>query len=1199
MKHLNPLRTLRLLTTLSAASSPVYVPLFVGLATPMVSTSTVSAQSQPTGSLPSLPATAPGANALPTAAPASTPVADSATLAREMLAKAKAALAEGRREVALQTLAQAHLAGPATSEFSTELIKARQEFMAKGVPTSAIESAVSLAIASSTASANNPMRSAQPTPPAPNALPLLPPAGGQAMATGVPTTLPPLPGMVAGGSNAAPNPLRDQAASFASQAKLALDRGDVAGARQLINQANALKVADKDFGPGQMKPWEVELAVRGREALLSGGVAQASATLPVANQGVQNASTNSNMSSGVQSGVYQPQKDGSKVAPASGVLTSYDAETSGPELYQQGISALSAGNKDAAMEKFKAAWQKKDQLDAPTLTQLKDKLTLLQGDSRTSGAPESIAALSAEDRDMQIRKQRLFSEVTGEIADAERLAVANQPLEALDKLRTLRQRIGQSDVSAEYRKSLLTRIDLVTANIENWVEQNKVAIELDQRNKQIENRMEVEATTRAKTDLQVQSLVDQYNDLIDSRRFPEAIEVAKKVSELKPGSEIASVMMTKAKIQARYEEYELIRSDKDEGFTRQMLNVDLASVPNDDNRPFSFPDQKTWALLTKNRLGNVEDSKMLPSERRIREALTEPFSGSFDKRPLGEVMNTIGEMFGIPVAIDTRSITEEGITEDQLISLDLRGNSIQLKSALNQILEPWNLTYAVRNELLTIQSKRFTQRENINRTYNVKDLVIPIPNFVSDNNFGMAGALQAAFYAQSNLASATVGPASNPLNASRVASIDPKSEVMAQIAAMPPSNGISPSLASALPGAMMPPTAGGLGGGNAMANYGDIMNLIRSTITPDLWDLNGGTSTMTPFSQNLTLIVSAPQETHEQIADLLKSLRALQDLQVTIEVRFIQLQDTFFERIGVDFDMQIDDNVRQLPNDDSGPSVAVGLASGVGTQGPTFTTDLDMTLGNNFSVTPPFGNPDINQATSFGVAILSDLELYFFLQASQGNSRQNVLNAPKVTMFDGQTASINDTAQRPFVTSFSPVVGDFAVAQRPIVVVLNEGTQMTVQSVVSQDRRFVRMTLNPQFTRLESTDRTFTFTGRRVTRTGTSILNPNGTPSGTRDDEEDIIEGTTVQQPTLGTTSIGTTVSVPDGGTILLGGIKRLREGRVERGAPILSKIPYLNRLFKNDAIGRETSTLMMTVTPHIIIPEEEEALMGMTTGNP
>ena len=61
------------------------------------------------------------------------------------------------------------------------------------------------------------------------------------------------------------------------------------------------------------------------------------------------------------------------------------------------------------------------------------------------------------------------------------------------------------------------------------------------------------------------------------------------------------------------------------------------------------------------------------------------------------------------------------------------------------------------------------------------------------------------------------------------------------------------------------------------------------------------------------------------------------------------------------------------------------------------------------------------------------------------------------------------------------------------------------------------------------------------------------------------------------------------GGTVLLGGIKRLNEERREYGVPILDKIPYLNRLFKNVGIGRECSSLMMMVTPRIIIQEEEE----------
>jgi hypothetical protein len=80
--------------------------------------------------------------------------------------------------------------------------------------------------------------------------------------------------------------------------------------------------------------------------------------------------------------------------------------------------------------------------------------------------------------------------------------------------------------------------------------------------------------------------------------------------------------------------------------------------------------------------------------------------------------------------------------------------------------------------------------------------------------------------------------------------------------------------------------------------------------------------------------------------------------------------------------------------------------------------------------------------------------------------------------------------------------------------------------------------------------------------------------------------GTPVQQPTVPTISAQTTGNVPDGGTPLLGGIKRLSEGR---GVPMLAKLPYINPLFKNVGISRETQSLMRTVTPRIIIQEEEE----------
>jgi general secretion pathway protein D len=408
---------------------------------------------------------------------------------------------------------------------------------------------------------------------------------------------------------------------------------------------------------------------------------------------------------------------------------------------------------------------------------------------------------------------------------------------------------------------------------------------------------------------------------------------------------------------------------------------------------------------------------------------------------------------------------------------------------------------------------------------------------------------------------------------------------------------------------------GGLGGGTG-ADFDSLIELIEQTIAPQTWDTVGGVGSVSGFETNLSLVVSQTQEVHEQIADLLEQLRRLQDLQVTIECRFITLADNFFERIGVDFDLSIDDNSNVndpsmnfnfnqnlLPTggtatppaapsrfyDDANKSISIGWTGA----GPT--ADLDIKLDNNVfgSATPQFGGFAEGQGMNFGFAILSDLEAFFVLNAAQGDARTNILQAPKVTLFNGQTAFVSDTTQRPFVTSVIPVVGDFAAAQQPVIVVLNEGTSMNVQAVVSNDRRFVRLTLVPFFSQIGDVEE-FTFEGSVTTDSGTTVQDPSNPDQNVTNGATRTVQGTTVQLPTFAFTTVTTTVSVPDGGTVLLGGIKRLREGRTERGIPILSKVPWVSRLFKNVGIGREAQSLMMMVTPRIIIQEEEEAKLGI-----
>ena len=184
---------------------------------------------------------------------------------------------------------------------------------------------------------------------------------------------------------------------------------------------------------------------------------------------------------------------------------------------------------------------------------------------------------------------------------------------------------------------------------------------------------------------------------------------------------------------------------------------------------------------------------------------------------------------------------------------------------------------------------------------------------------------------------------------------------------------------------------------------------------------------------------------------------------------------------------------------------------------------------------PQFGGFDASAGATLGFAILSDIEAFFFINAAQGDKRSNVLQAPKVTLFNGQQAFVSDTSQPPFVISVVPVVGDFAAAQQPVIVVLSEGTFMTVQAVVSNDRRFVRLTIVPFFSKIGNVQ-TFTFQGPTrppptPRRTASSTRPPTPPSTTTRATQTSTHSGVTVQLPTFSFVTVTTTVSVPDGGT--------------------------------------------------------------------
>jgi general secretion pathway protein D len=152
---------------------------------------------------------------------------------------------------------------------------------------------------------------------------------------------------------------------------------------------------------------------------------------------------------------------------------------------------------------------------------------------------------------------------------------------------------------------------------------------------------------------------------------------------------------------------------------------------------------------------------------------------------------------------------------------------------------------------------------------------------------------------------------------------------------------------------------------------------------------------------------------------------------------------------------------------------------------------------------------------------------------------------------------------------------------------------------VSADRRYVRLSMSPFFSQIIDVQ---TFTNVNAGGAGGlggggggGFGGGGGGGQGGQQGQQGGGQSGTLQLPVISTISVSTVVSVPDGGTVLLGGIKRLREGRNMAGVPILNKIPYISRLFKNSGVGRETESIMLMVTPRIIIQEEEEEIINGT----
>ncbi|MCA9000990.1 MAG: hypothetical protein KDB61_03635, partial [Planctomycetes bacterium] len=201
---------------------------------------------------------------------------------------------------------------------------------------------------------------------------------------------------------------------------------------------------------------------------------------------------------------------------------------------------------------------------------------------------------------------------------------------------------------------------------------------------------------------------------------------------------------------------------------------------------------------------------------------------------------------------------------------------------------------------------------------------------------------------------------------------------------------------------------------------------------------------------------------------------------------------------------------------------------------------------------------------SFQWTFLDDMQLELVLRAVSKSERIELVTAPRLLVANSARSHLAVLNQVSYVQDFDVEIAQASSIADPVVRVTHEGVILDVRPVVSADRRFVTMELRPTVARLKRP------IAERVTTLGSQT-------------------SVTIQLPEIEYQRVRTTIPIPDGGTVMLGGMKEIERQDYASGVPILNKVPILSALFERKGTFVSNRKLLILLKADIVIPSEHE----------
>ena len=218
---------------------------------------------------------------------------------------------------------------------------------------------------------------------------------------------------------------------------------------------------------------------------------------------------------------------------------------------------------------------------------------------------------------------------------------------------------------------------------------------------------------------------------------------------------------------------------------------------------------------------------------------------SLDRTGLDDALTFLQNLSGLTFYVDWPRLELAGIDRSAPVTLQLRNVSVRktLSLILDSVSPDEPLTFYVDNGVVTITTLEHADSELIVKVYDVRDLLVDVPNFRAPTNLGGGGGNGGGFGGGGS------GGGSGG------------------------SGGFGSGGGSGGSGGFGSGGGGGGGtgggGGNGDTTDGkskqeradDLVSLITTTIRTEVWQVNGGRATIAFFNGNL--VVNAPRSVHD------------------------------------------------------------------------------------------------------------------------------------------------------------------------------------------------------------------------------------------------------------------------------------------------------------------------------------------------